>query len=617
MVTEQDTDSPETVRGFYEARGAASRARLETLTAKSLRLSGGRLAVFVGGIAVAPVYAWGDFLSFGAALAVGLSFLAAFVVLVIAHRRVQAGIDRETREVTLCEEGVARIARDWGALRAIPSPPVTDGFGIGADLDLFGAGSLYRLTGGAVTRFGQDTLARWLLSPSPPAKSAARGRLIGELRGNRAALMSFQHLTLAMEKALLDPAPFVAWTKGRGWLEAHRGVLWGARILTPLPILLGLLSAFNLLPGPFWMIAVVVNIAFSAIHTPKIHRVFAAVSRHKGRIDQYASLFRFMAEWEVRAERGRDLKARLETDGVTAWRQMQRLETLAGFADLRFSPMTHFPIQAFTLIDFHVLARMERWQRRAGAHTEGWLEALGEFEAFMALALLAHDNPDWAIAEIREGAPTFEARGLGHPLLPAETLVANDVTLGPPGTFLLVTGSNMSGKSSLLRSIGLNVALAGAGGPVAAKSLTLTPFTLGTSFRVTDSISDGISFFMAELKRLKQIVTRAEAVTAGDPPLLFLLDEILQGTNIIERRVAVAGVLKHLVGLDCLGAISSHDLTLAEAEEIGDKAVPVYFTERFRDGEKGREMYFDFTLRPGVAPTTNALELLKLVGLDY
>ena len=172
-------------------------------------------------------------------------------------------------------------------------------------------------------------------------------------------------------------------------------------------------------------------------------------------------------------------------------------------------------------------------------------------------------------------------------------------------------------KRSLLRSIGLNIVLAGAGCPVAAESLTLTPLRLGTSFRVLDSISDGVSFFMAELKRLKQIVTRAEQQDPGEPPLLFLLDEILQGTNVIERRIAVTGVLKHLTDVGAIGAISSHDLTLADAEGIGDKAKTVYFTEQFKTAESGREMYFDYHLRPGVAPTTNALELLKLVGLDF
>lgn len=603
---------------FYATRKEAARVHLEQLSPWNRRISGYRFIIFIGMLAVVPMYAWGDFLPFTTALLIGLMLLAVFVVLVIRHRRIFSLIEKETRELALCEEGEHRIRRHWKGLRKIATPPIDDAFGVGTDLDIFGDASLYRLTGGAVTRFGQDTLARWLLTPSTAKESAARGALIGELRQKGAQLMAFQHLTLRMGAESKDPTPFVAWTQGKSWFDDHRGVLLAARILTPMPLLLGLCSAFNLLPGPFWMIAVVVNIVFSALVSPKIHHIFNAVSMHKGRFDQYSELFRFIDGCQMTAARGQAIKEKLKAKGITAWRQMRLLETIVGFADLRFSPMTHFPVQIFTLIDFHVLAWLERWQKRVGPHTEGWLQCLGEFEAFMALSIMAHDNPDYTVADLREKAPaTFVAEGLGHPLLPTDEVVTNDVTLGPPGSFLLVTGSNMSGKSSLLRSIGLNIALAGAGGLVAAKKLTLTPFTLGTSFRVTDSISDGISFFMAELKRLKQITSRAETRAPDEPPLLFLLDEILQGTNIVERRIAVSMVLKHLTSLHCLGAISSHDLTLAKADEIGERANPVYFTEKFRDGENGREMYFDYELRHGVAPTTNALELLKLVGLDF
>src|SRR5262249_9308664 len=213
-------------------------------------------------------------------------------------------------------------------------------------------------------------------------------------------------------------------------------------------------------------------------------------------------------------------------------------------SDVRHAALLHTPLQLLLLWDFHVLALLERWQRDFGKRARGWLGALGELEALAALADLAHDNPGWAFPEVAPREPvTIEARGLGHPLLPETVRGPNDVTLGPPGTFLLVTGSNMSGKSTLLRAVGVNVVLAQAGGPVCAEKLALPPLDLATSILIEDSLADGISFFMAELLRVRQVVDAADRAAGEGRVLLYLLDEILRGTNTRERQIAVRRVL--------------------------------------------------------------------------
>jgi DNA mismatch repair ATPase MutS len=195
--------------------------------------------------------------------------------------------------------------------------------------------------------------------------------------------------------------------------------------------------------------------------------------------------------------------------------------------------------------------------------------------------------------------------------------VRNDVALGPPGRFLLVTGSNMSGKSTLLRAIGQNLALAFAGGPACAADLELSPFRLATSFRVRDSVAEGVSTFLAELRRLKSVVDAAQqAATDHAPAVLYLLDEILLGTNVLERQVAVQRVVGHLLKLPAIGAIATHDLSLAGADGIGPACQPVHFRESFTGEGESPRMTFDYRLRPGLSPTTNALKLLALVGLD-
>ena len=206
---------------------------------------------------------------------------------------------------------------------------------------------------------------------------------------------------------------------------------------------------------------------------------------------------------------------------------------------------------------------------------------------------------------------------LGHPLLADDVRVANDVEVGPPGTFLLVTGSNMSGKSTLLRAIGLNVILAQAGGPVCARSMNLPPLTVQTSMRIRDSLAAGVSFFLAELKRLKEIVDQADALRQStDRRLLYLLDEILLGTNSRDRQIAVVRVLSHVLHSGALGAISTHDLGLADCPELHDACRAVHFTETLHGPGAERPMTFDFKLRPGIATSTNALKLVEMVGLE-
>jgi DNA mismatch repair ATPase MutS len=242
---------------------------------------------------------------------------------------------------------------------------------------------------------------------------------------------------------------------------------------------------------------------------------------------------------------------------------------------------------------------------------------LGQAEALAALATLAHDNPEWVFPTLEPAADTLEAQGLGHPLLPAANRVVNDVAVGPPGTFLLVTGSNMSGKSTLLRAIGVNAVLAGAGGPVCARSLQLPPVALWTTVRVQDSLERGVSFFMAELQRLKLVVDAArEQRERGGPRVFYLLDEILQGTNTVERQIAARRIIAFLVSTGAIGAVSTHDLALADAPELAGSVRPVHFTDIVGDGVDRPVMSFDYRLRPGVATTTNALRLMELVGLD-
>jgi DNA mismatch repair ATPase MutS len=296
---------------------------------------------------------------------------------------------------------------------------------------------------------------------------------------------------------------------------------------------------------------------------------------------------------------------------------MMRLHRLLDLAEVRRS-MLYLPIQAFTLWDFHVLLRLERWQVRAGRHARSWISALGEMDALAALSALHFDNPNWAFPDIvAEAEPLIEATDLGHPLLADDVRVGNDVRIGPPGSFLLITGSNMSGKSTLLRAIGTNVVLARAGAPVCAAALRLPPVILETSMRIHDSLQQGLSHFMAELERLKGVVETARRVEAeGDGSMLYLLDDIFQGTNTVERQIAARKVIDYLLTTGAIGGVTSHDLQLADTEPLKSACDPVHFTERIEEGSTDTAISFDYKLRPGIATSKNALKLLEIVGLD-
>jgi DNA mismatch repair ATPase MutS len=278
-------------------------------------------------------------------------------------------------------------------------------------------------------------------------------------------------------------------------------------------------------------------------------------------------------------------------------------------------PLFHFPIQLVTLWDFHVLWFLERWQLRSGRRMREWFDSLGEMEALGALAELCHDNPGWVFPQLDAAGRMLRARDLGHPFLRAGVRVVNDVEVGPPGTCLLVTGSNMSGKSTLLKAIGVNVVLARTGGPVCASDMQLPPLVLYTCIRVQDSLEEGISYFMAGLWRLKVIVEAARAADAAHTGVLYLLDEVLQGTNTAERQVAVRVILRHLLSLPVIVVVTTHDLTLADEETLVQACRPVHFTEGVEGGGDAVTLSFDYKLRPGLATSRNALKLLHLVGL--
>jgi hypothetical protein len=598
----------------YQARRAHFAALHAEFERRSDRQGIVNVALFFGALAALLIGFFGTLHGLYwlvALLALGFSASFAYHVRIDEQRR------RYHELVRMQDEAQARLRRDWKQMPLPAYSPISDPAGLARDLDLTGHASLLHLLGTARTPAGLATLQSWLLESTPRATARERQGMIRAL----AQMADFRD-ALALDARLMGQAQhdyeaFARWAAGPSFFAGRQGILWTARILPVITLALVIAQIAGWIPFPLWLVTVAVAYGVTNLAGKEAAAFIEEVAERNQVFAGYAQLFALLGAQDFPEPGLRAVQARLQADGVSAAEQMRRLGRIMPLVELRRMPLFML-IQVFTLLMFHNAWLLDRWRQRAHAQVGAWLVALGEFEALAALATLAHDQPAWAFPDLceRGEAPEVTARDLGHPLLPPDRCVGNDISIGPPGRFVLVTGSNMSGKSTLLRAVGVNVVLGQAGGPVCAAALRLPPVRLATSIRVADSLEQGVSYFMAELRQLKTVVDAAQSLgPTGDAVLLFLLDEILHGTNTAERQIAARHIIRRLLDLGALGMVSTHDLTLAAAPELLATADLVHFTEDFTRVDGTPVMRFDYRLRPGLATSTNALKLMEIVGL--
>lgn len=598
----------------YATRARAHAASRDAERRTSLALSRWRLATFLPALALSAVAVdrglpW-------AFVAAGTLFFV-FGVLVVRHARVDERAAWYEALRVVNERAIARLNRDWDRLPHAQGPhsqlPSGAEHPYAEDLDILGRASLYQWIGPAATEAGAATLAQWLLAPASPDEIRMRQQAVDELAPRdrwRERLAAFGAVNT--ESVPLPIGGFLTWCESRvpplPYFGTIRVVVYA--LLAALWMLIALHAA-GATPA-LWPIPLLAGLVLSFVTAYGIHLAINAAGAGQRALKQYAALLAHVVSPAFEISKLAALQERLGSHTLPAPVAMRRLNRILGFAELRHgSALLHFPIQAITLWDFHVLFALERWRRSVGPHVRDWLEAAGEIDALACMAGVRYDNPSWCQPQLGYER-VFRAKALGHPLIPDNRRVANEVTVGPPSGVLLITGSNMSGKSTLLRAIGLNAVLAQAGAPACAAELQMPPADLHTSIRIQDSLERGISYFMAALARLKSVVDAAER-EPDDRVLLYLLDEILQGTNSVERGMAVQAVARHLLAAPAIGAMTTHDLGVAEDEPLRSHARLVHFTETV---DEGGQMTFDYTLRPGLATSRNAMRLMKLIGID-
>jgi len=595
--------SGEPPHAAYARLVEARRARRDALARDDRRISNARLATFaLGGALAAAVFF---------ARALSLAWLAppavAFAALLVVHERVIRRRERAERAVRFYEDGLARLdhrfaGRGEGGERfRDPHHPYAE------DLDVFGPGSLFELLCAARTREGEARLAAWLSAPAPPAEVRARQEAVAELR-DRLALREDVAVLGEDVRAGLHAAALRRWAEAPPAFRT-RGLPAAAAALSALSLGALALSIWTA-AGPIPLAAALaLQGAFAYALRAPVARVAAAADLPARDLALLAELLGRLEHERPQSARLAALRAELDADGLPPSRRIAQLRRRVELLDARRNQL-FAPLAALLLWKTQCALALEAWRVRFGAALERWLDATAEVEALSSLARFAFERPDARFPELLEGGPArLEAEGLGHPLLAPACCVRNDVRLGEAPAVLVVSGSNMSGKSTLLRSVGVAAVLAQAGAPVCAERLRMAPLQVGASIRIQDSLQEGTSRFYAEILRLRQIVDLA----GGTPAVLFLLDEILHGTNSHDRAIGAEAVVRGLLARRAVGLVTTHDLALARvADALAPRAANVHFVDHVVAGR----VEFDYRLRAGVVTRSNALELMRAVGLD-
>jgi MutS-like protein len=538
----------------------------------------------------------------------------AFIVLGVKLDRAFDERRRLAAAVRFYKHGIDRLEERW---RELPDrgDDLKDTLGASCpyagDLDLFGSASLFQLLSRAETRIGRRVLGEHLVHLADKETALARQAAVREL----APMIDLREALVAQaageDASPLDDQRLLDWAE-KSEPVPRTSLLTAIGIALPISLTASI-ALFIAGIRPLLAPAVIMQLVAIGL-TRKLTQDRAEVLAGPDRVlSRYARMIETIEGARWASPLLASIRARIASDGgeMSASRQIKILHRLVDLLDARLNIFFALTLGPLLMWDLNLVLRAERFRTTTGRMLRGWLESIGEIEALASFASLAFERPGYAMPELGEGDPIFRAEGLAHPLIDRTKVVANDVELAGKGALIILSGSNMSGKSTLLRAVGLATVLARAGAPVAASRLTLGTMTLMTSVRIVDSLAQGTSHFYAELLRIKAIVDEARAPSAH---VLYLLDEMLHGTNSRERYIGAASVIRWLSQHGAIGIVTTHDLALANiaAELPAGRAKNMHFSDEV-DGEKIR---FDYELREGPVSSTNALRLMRAVGID-
>jgi len=584
-------------------------ARLEKMEQCSRRFSLARLLIFLGATGlciVANYFLPGIFYWLIVSLGV-----VAFNIVAYFHRRLERSAKRHRLWRQIKSTQWARLQLDWPAIPQPPEQAPERDHPFEIDLDITGNKSLHHLLNIAVTDEGSARLKNWLLATAPELRSIQkRQTLVQELaplsRFRDKLLLRFAEVT----REPLEGKKFLHWLR-----QPHRR---RRRWLLPLFSFLALLNIvlfksthLNLVPEYWWPLTALVYVTLYFIYANDIAALFSEATFLEEEVDKLKAILLYLESYPFAAHKKlAELCRPFKDSGQRPSKQLQQLKALAAAVGLRMNPIMRIILNAALPWDWYCAYFLERQKAKLANVVPQWLEVCFELEALNALANFAYLNPEYAFPQIIAGDDIFlQGQNIGHPLIPTAQRIANDFFLNKIGELAMITGSNMSGKSTFLKTLGVNLCLAYAGGPVCAPRLQASLFRLFTCIQVNDSLTDGFSFFYAEVRRLQALLQALK--NEHEFPLFFLIDEIFRGTNNRERLIGSRAYIRALAGQKGLGAISTHDLELTKLAETLPQIHNYHFREDVVDGK----MLFDYKLHDGPCPTTNALKIMQLAGL--
>lgn len=582
----------------YQSRLSAWSRRAEAFEQSHLRMGNLRAFFLFGLLALAAVLCR----SGGSWVAVLMILLLGILLTGVWHIRIENTRSAARRGIRFYQSGLERMDGTWLGKGSPGTEFLDPHHPYAADLDMFGVGSLFELVNAAHTQIGRTTLAAWLLEPASLQEIVARQEAIKEM-SPKVDFRERLGFLAAEAQAWIPTESLISWARQPRSLNSN-AVRAAAFSLPWLNLVLVIAGQW-----PWCLLILAVQGALARLYKLRVQNVTRTVGVVQHDLKCLADMFEYLEAENFNSEQLRRVDAGDQAGGLCASEAIHRLATLYSWIASRGNPLIAV-ISGWFLLETQVAFAVEAWRARFGMMVEPWLRHLGEIEALSSLAGYAFEHPADPFPEILPAsAPAqIQAEGLKHPLMVEARCVGNDVSLGPHCRLMVVSGSNMSGKSTYLRTLGVNLALALAGAPVRARKFRMTHVRIGASIRTLDSIQEGTSRFYAEITRLGQIVK-----LAGQGTLVFLLDEILGGTNSHDRRIGAGCVARTLVERGALGLITTHDLALAQiAEEIQPPGANYHFEDQILNGK----MSFDYRLRPGVVEKSNALELMRLVGLD-
>lgn len=592
---------------FYQERHQQHTAKARTLGAAYNRLAVGRLAAFLAGVFLGVfLWSWSPVLTG----LWGVVFLAGFFYLVRRHNQIAERRAHQTLLAQVNQEEEAAVGYRFqvfedGAEFRDPLHPYS------GDLDLFGPYSVFQFINRTTTPQGKETLAAYLLHPATPPVIAARQEAVRELGRLPDWRHAFRALGMANPSSLRHQEQLQRWLEQAPVFRFRKAMFW---TLILLPVLAATAFAVTLFRGESWWVSATCLLPAALLtgrYAKRVQGIHEATARTGAMLQAYAALLRHIETQRFEAPLLQTLQTAIHTPRISASRALKQLGYLIHQLDVRYNPFAIL-LNLFGLWDLQWVYRLENWKTEWKPVLAGWFHTLAQFEALSSLGNLHFNHPGWAFPLVETGLD-FQSKGLAHPLIPPGRRVGNDLGMPVRAHLKLITGSNMAGKSTFLRSAGVNIVLAQSGAPVCAQAMELPPLQVFTSMRTQDALSENASSFYAELRRLKTLIETAQASQDGPMPVFFLLDEILKGTNSRDRHQGAAALIRQLIRLQSAGLIATHDLELASLEAESQGHIENrYIDVQLQDGR----LVFDYQLKKGVSQSFNATQLMAEMGIE-